>query len=67
VAARKKHPQAKAARTVPPRTPSDRSDAVREAYRRIRKPMPPPDQVIPDKRRQQAEREAEREMHEDTP
>jgi hypothetical protein len=32
-----------------------------EAYRRIRKPMPPPGRVIPDKRRKIAQREAERE------
>jgi hypothetical protein len=31
-----------------------------EAYRRIRKPMPPPERVMPDKRRKMAEREAER-------
>jgi hypothetical protein len=29
-----------------------------EAYRRIRKPMPPPDQVIPDKHRKAEERDA---------
>jgi hypothetical protein len=31
------------------------------AYKRIRKPMPPPEQVIPDKRRRVQEREAKRE------
>ncbi|MDP8955970.1 MAG: hypothetical protein M3N24_03305 [Actinomycetota bacterium] len=32
-----------------------------EAYRRIRKPMPPPERIMPDKRRKAAERQAERE------
>ena len=36
-----------------------------EAYRRIRKPMPPPERVMPDKRRKMAEREAERDRRED--
>ena len=35
-----------------------------EAYRRIRKPMPPPERVLPDKRRKAAERQAEREARE---
>jgi len=35
-----------------------------EAYKRIRKPMPPPEQVMPDKRRKAQEREAEREARE---
>jgi hypothetical protein len=35
-----------------------------EAYKRIRKPMPPPEQVIPDKRRKVEEREARREERE---
>jgi len=30
------------------------------AYRRIRKPMPPPERVLPDKRRREQEREARR-------
>ena len=34
------------------------------AYKRIRKPMPPPEQVIPDKRRKVQEREAKREERE---
>jgi len=33
-----------------------------EAYRRIRKPMPPPEQVIPDKRRKLEEEEGKREL-----
>jgi hypothetical protein len=32
-----------------------------EAYKKIRKPMPPPERVEPDKRRKLAEQEAERE------
>jgi hypothetical protein len=35
------------------------------AYRRIRKPMPPPEQVIPDRRRETGERIAEREASEE--
>jgi hypothetical protein len=42
------------------RTPADPLDA----YKRIRKPMPPPERVIPDKRRTTQEREAEREERE---
>jgi hypothetical protein len=37
-----------------------------EAYRRIRKPMPPPERVIPDKRREEAERVADREAQEES-
>lgn len=35
-----------------------------DAYRRIRKPMPPPEQVIRDRRRELDEEEARREMEE---
>ncbi len=35
------------------------------AYRRIRKPMPPPEKVIPDKRRKVEDEEAERELREE--
>ncbi len=35
------------------------------AYRRIRKPMPPPEKVIEDKRRKMEEEEAEREIREE--
>jgi len=38
-----------------------------EAYRRIRKPMPPPERVQPDKRKKMDEREAEREAREEGP
>ena len=34
------------------------------AYRRVRKPMPPPERVIPDKRRKVEAQEAERELRE---
>ncbi|MBA3552115.1 MAG: hypothetical protein H0W27_04505 [Actinobacteria bacterium] len=42
------------------RSPRARPDPV-EAYKRIRKSMPPPERVLPDKRRKAAERQAERE------
>lgn len=35
------------------------------AYRRIRKPMPPPEKVIEDKRRRLQEEDARREVQED--
>ena len=38
-----------------------------DAYRRIRKPMPPPERVIPDKRRKAEQREAERQLREADP
>ena len=37
------------------------------AYRRIRKPMPPPEKVIEDKRRKLEQEQAEREMREREP
>jgi hypothetical protein len=43
------------------RTPAD----PLEAYKRIRKPMPPPERVLPDKRRKVQEREADRETREE--
>lgn len=36
-----------------------------EAYRRVRKPMPPPEKVIEDKRRELEEQEARREIEEE--
>jgi hypothetical protein len=36
-----------------------------DAYRRIRKPMPPPEQVIPDRRRSKEEELAHREAKDD--
>ena len=49
---------------------SKRKRAKREAdplavYRRIRKPMPPPERIVPDKRRALEEDEARREIEED--
>ena len=35
------------------------------AYRRIRKPMPPPERVVPDKRRELEDEEARREIEEE--
>jgi hypothetical protein len=43
---------------------SKRRDDPLDAYRRIRKPMPPPEQVIRDRRRELEEEEARREMEE---
>jgi hypothetical protein len=47
-----------------------RKRAKREAdplavYRRIRKPMPPPEKVVPDKRRELEDEEARREIEEE--
>jgi hypothetical protein len=47
-----------------------RKRAKREAdplavYRRIRTPMPPPERIVPDKRRELEEDEARREIEED--
>jgi hypothetical protein len=36
-----------------------------EAYKRVRKPMPPPEKVLRDERRKVEEREAQRAMEED--
>jgi hypothetical protein len=47
-----------AARKKKPRQGSD----PLEAYRRIRKPMPPPERVIPDKRRKTKERAIRRDL-----
>ncbi len=35
------------------------------AYRRIRKPMPPPEKVVPDKRREIEDEEGRREIEEE--
>jgi hypothetical protein len=34
-------------------------------YRRIRKPMPPPERIVPDKRRELEDEEARREIEEE--
>jgi hypothetical protein len=49
---------------------SKRKRARREAdplavYRRIRKPMPPPEKIVPDERRELEEDEARREIEEE--
>ena len=49
---------------------SKRKRAKREAdplavYRRIRKPMPPPERIVPDKRRELDEEEARRQVEEE--
>jgi hypothetical protein len=49
------------------RSRRSRTEDPLAAYRRIRKPMPPPDVVFEDRRRREAEREAEREIREATP
>lgn len=41
------------------------ADDALEPYRKVRKPMPPPEKVIADKRRKAKDREAHREMEED--
>jgi hypothetical protein len=41
---------------------SKQHDDPLAAYRRIRKPMPPPEKVIPDRRRELDEEESRREM-----
>ena len=43
---------------------SDREADPLAAYRRIRKPMPPPEQVIGDKRRKLDEEDSRREIEE---
>jgi len=36
-----------------------------DLYRRIRKPMPPPERIVPDKRRELEDEEARREIEEE--
>jgi hypothetical protein len=45
------------------RTKRDRDPLA--AYRRIRKPMPPPERIVPDKRRELEEEDARREIEEE--
>jgi hypothetical protein len=49
---------------APRKKDRDRSEDPLAAYRRIRKPMPPPEKVIQDKRRKLDEDEARREIEE---
>jgi hypothetical protein len=44
---------------------SKRDDDPLAVYRRIRKPMPPPEKVVPDKRRELEDEEARREIEEE--
>ena len=51
-------------------TPGKKKRAKRDAdplaaYRRIRKPMPPPERIVPDKRRELEDEEARREIEEE--
>jgi hypothetical protein len=48
-----------------PKKPRSRGGDPLSAYRRIRKPMPPPEKVIADKRRKLEAEEAEREAREE--
>ena len=47
-----------------PRKKRSRTDDPLAAYRRIRKPMPPPEKAIEDKRRKLDDEQAQREMQE---
>jgi hypothetical protein len=49
-----------------PRKRREPDDPLKD-YRRIRKPMPPPERVHPDKRKKLSEQEAEREAREEAP
>lgn len=46
------------------RTRDDGAGSFLEAYRRIRKPMPPPEQILADRRRRMQEEDARREIEE---
>jgi hypothetical protein len=50
---------------VSKRKRSKRDDDPLAAYRRIRKPMPPPERIVPDKRRDLEDEEARREIEEE--
>ncbi len=52
-------------RVVSKRKRSKRDDDPLGAYRRIRKPMPPPERIVPDKRRELEDEEARREIEEE--
>lgn len=52
-------------RGVGRRKRGDKSSGLPEAYRRIRRPMPPPERTIPDERRRLEEEEARREIEEE--
>jgi hypothetical protein len=46
------------------KTPKRTIDPL-DAYRRIRKPMPPPQKVVPDRRRELEEEQAQRDVEEE--
>jgi hypothetical protein len=50
---------------VSKRKRSKREDDPLAVYRVIRKPMPPPEKVVPDKRRELEDEEARREIEEE--
>jgi hypothetical protein len=50
---------------VSKRKRSKRHDDPLAAYRLIRKPMPPPERIVPDKRRELEDEEARREIEEE--
>jgi hypothetical protein len=50
---------------VSPRRKRPKRDDPLEVYRRIRTPMPPPERVVPDKRRVLEEEQARREIEEE--
>ena len=52
-------------RVVSKRKRSKRDDDPLGVYRRIRKPMPPPERIVPDKRRELEDEEARREIEEE--
>ena len=51
-------------RGMPGKKRAKRAKDPLAAYRSIRKPMPPPEKVVPDKRKKIEEKEAERELRE---
>jgi len=50
---------------VSKRKRSNRDEDRLRVYRRIRKPMPPPERIVPDKRRELEDEEARREIEEE--
>ena len=52
-------------RVVSKRKRSKRDDDPLGVYRRSRKPMPPPERIVPDKRRELEDEEARREIEEE--
>ncbi|HEY7660853.1 MAG TPA: hypothetical protein VIC58_09680 [Actinomycetota bacterium] len=50
---------------MPKKKPSKRDRDPLAAYRKIRSPMPPPEKIVPDKRRQLEEEDARREIEDE--